>query len=119
MIHASMSPRCGNDRCWQEPLLFHHGSADCEDTLNITFIQHSQSGGPGLIRDYARDRQWNCRRSLFPRDILDNPLENAFDDVVVVLGSPRGVYETEVPWIARERLLMRTLVESEIPVFGV
>jgi GMP synthase (glutamine-hydrolysing) len=87
--------------------------------LNVTFVQHSHSGGPGLIRDYVQDRQWNCRRILFPQDIADSPLESAFDDIVVVLGSPHGVYETDVPWIARERLLMRSLVDNAIPVFGV
>lgn len=87
--------------------------------MNVTFIQHSRSGGPGLIRDYIQHRQWNCQRILFPQEILDRPLESAFNDVVVVLGSPRGVYEIEVPWIARERLLMRALVDNGIPVFGV
>lgn len=40
-------------------------------------------------------------------------------DLVVLLGSPRGVYETEVPWIAAQRGIVRRLAEAGRPIIGI
>ncbi len=86
--------------------------------MDVTFIQNTRSGGPGLVGEYVRDRGWTPR-VLTRHDILDQPVDAIPGDIVVILGSPKGVYETNLPWIARERALALSLIGRSIPVFGI
>jgi GMP synthase-like glutamine amidotransferase len=87
--------------------------------MKVTVIQHSPSGHAGLIGDYVVERVGGTLRTLYSGALLDASVDDLKSDAVVVMGSARGVYETEVPWIARQRELMRGLVEGGVPVFGV
>jgi GMP synthase-like glutamine amidotransferase len=87
--------------------------------MDVTVIQHSSSGHSGLIGDYAVDRLGATLRILYSDALLDASVDDLRSDAVVVMGSARGVYETDIPWIARQRDLMRGLVDSGVPVFGV
>ena len=87
--------------------------------MRLTFIQHAHYVGPGLIREFAEARGWVCDRTLTPEDLRSVELESVVGDAVVFLGSLHGVYETHIPWIARERRLMRVLVASSRPILGV
>lgn len=89
------------------------------DRMEVTVIQHSPSGHAGLIGDYAVERLGATLRTLYSDALLDASVDDLKSDAVVVMGSARGVYETEIPWIARQRALMRGLVERGVPVFGV
>ncbi|MFC7054272.1 type 1 glutamine amidotransferase [Hansschlegelia quercus] len=87
--------------------------------MDVTVIQHSPSGHAGLIGDYVVERLGATLRTLYSDALLHASVDDLKSDAVVVMGSARGVYETEIPWIARQRELMRGLVESGVPVFGV
>ncbi len=87
--------------------------------MNITVIQNSAYGRAGLIEKYIAAKGWTCRRTLSPNDVVTTDLAHISDDAVVFLGSRRGVYETHVQWIARQRALMRRLVANSVPVFGI
>lgn len=87
--------------------------------MKVTVIQNSTYGRAGLVDKFIRAKGWSCRRTLSPKDIVATDLSNVVDDVVVFLGSRRGVYETHVQWIARERALMKRLVDNAVPVFGI
>jgi GMP synthase (glutamine-hydrolysing) len=87
--------------------------------MRLTFIQHIPYAGPGLIREFAEAKGWVCDGTLTPEDPRSLELANVPGDAVVFLGSTHGVYDTHVPWIARERRLMRGLVASSRPVLGV
>lgn len=87
--------------------------------MKVTVIQNSTYGSAGLVEKFIRAKGWSCRRTLLPKDIVATDLSNVVDDAVVFLGSRRGVYETHVQWIARERALMKRLVDNSAPVFGI
>lgn len=87
--------------------------------MKITVIQNSSYGHAGLVEKFKAAKGWSCRRTISPREILTTDLANIIDDAVVFLGSRRGVYETHVQWIARERALMKRLVDNSVPVFGI
>lgn len=87
--------------------------------MNVTIFQNSTYGASGLIGEFIRAKGWHSRRTIFPEDILTGDLQSFADDAVVFFGSPRGVYETEIPWIARQRQLMQSLLAQGTPVFGV
>ncbi len=40
-------------------------------------------------------------------------------DLVVLLGSPHGVYDTHIPWIAAQREIVRRLAEARRPILGI
>lgn len=40
-------------------------------------------------------------------------------DLVVLLGSPHGVYDTHIPWIAAQREIVRRLAEAGRPILGI
>jgi GMP synthase-like glutamine amidotransferase len=90
-----------------------------EKKMKVTVIQNSAYGPAGLVETYLAAKGWTCRRTLSPKDVVTTDLKQIVDDVVVFLGSSRGVYETHVQWIARERALMRRLLANSVPVFGI
>jgi GMP synthase (glutamine-hydrolysing) len=87
--------------------------------MKVTVIQHSTSGHAGLIGDYIIAKAGGTIQTLFSDQILGLSVEAVRADLVVVLGSANGVYETHIPWVAHQRQLMKALVEESIPVFGV
>lgn len=40
-------------------------------------------------------------------------------DLVVLLGSPHGVYDTHIPWIAAQRGIVRRLADAGRPILGI
>ncbi|WP_137176545.1 type 1 glutamine amidotransferase [Roseomonas sp. AR75] len=40
-------------------------------------------------------------------------------EVVVSFGSPRGAYETDIPWIARQRTLLAQRMAQRLPTIGI
>lgn len=87
--------------------------------MDVTVIQHSKSGHAGLIGDYVVDRvggRLTVQRSDEGHALT---IDDVRADVVVVMGSARGVYETEIPWVAGQRALMKQIVDAGVPVLGV
>ncbi|WP_045835758.1 type 1 glutamine amidotransferase [Hyphomicrobium sp. 99] len=87
--------------------------------MKVTVIQNSAYGPAGLVEKYISAKGWTCRQVLSPKDVVTTDLAHIVDDVVIFLGSRRGVYETHVQWIARQRALMRRLMANSVPVFGI
>ncbi len=87
--------------------------------MNVTIFQNSTYGASGLIGEFIQAKGWTARRTIFPEDILCGDLDSFVDDAVVFFGSPHGVYETDIPWIARQRQLISSLIAGGTPVLGV
>lgn len=87
--------------------------------MQVTVIQHSSSGHAGLIGSYVVERLGATLRALRSDALMEASVDEVASDAVVVMGSARGVYETEIPWVARQRALMKGLVDADVPVFGV
>ncbi len=87
--------------------------------MKVTVIQNSAYGRAGLVEKFIAAKGWTCRRTLSPKDVISTDLAQIVDDAVVFLGSRRGVYETHVQWVARERALMKRLIANSVPVFGI
>lgn len=87
--------------------------------MKITVIQNSTYGRAGPVEKFITSKGWTCRRTMSPKDIVTTNLADIVDDIVVFLGSRRGVYETHVQWIARERALIKRLVDKDVPVLGI
>lgn len=87
--------------------------------MKVTIIQNSAYGRAGLVEKFIAAKGWTCRRTMSPGEVITTDLTSIVDDAVVFLGSPRGVYETHIQWIARERALMKRLIANSVPVFGI
>ena len=87
--------------------------------MNVTIFQNSTYGASGLIGEFIQAKGWTSRRTIFPEDVIRGDLDSFADDAVVFFGSPHGVYETNIPWIARQRQLIANLIAQGTPVLGV
>lgn len=87
--------------------------------MKALVIQNAPSTEIGLVGENLRQRHG------FALDIRDAArtdfaaLDPADADLFVILGSPRGVYEREIPWIDAEFGFTRRLVEADRPLFGI
>ncbi len=82
-------------------------------------IQHVAFEHGGVIAEVARDRGHEIR--IYQAGVDDLSLV-ATDpaDLLVVLGGPIGVYETEAyPWLEAELQVIRQRVEASLPTIGV
>lgn len=84
--------------------------------MRVVIVKNSSVGGPGLLWDYLYHRGWSSE-VVSSGDLMTHGLPPA--DVHVFLGSPHGVYEDNIPWIAAERALVRDLHVRERPMLGI
>lgn len=82
-------------------------------------IQHVAFEHAGVIADVARDRGHELR--IFQAGVDDLTLvETDPADLLVVLGGPIGVYESETyPWLESEIRVIRHRLAEELPTIGV
>lgn len=87
--------------------------------MKALIIQNSPTTGIGLVGENLR------RRHGFDFDIRDaartdfGAIDPRDAELVVILGSPHGVYERAVPWIDAEFDFTRRLLEVDKPLFGI
>lgn len=85
----------------------------------IVFIKHITIEGPGTIADFLADNR-------IPSTVIDlsqgdrlPKLEKAFQSVIS-LGGPMNVYEEEkYPFLRDEDLLLKRVIEEEVPFLGI
>ncbi len=84
----------------------------------LTILQHVPVEPPGRIAPWALEHGLGIERI---RLWADDPLPDAGQlDALVVLGGPMSVDdETEHPWLADEKALVREAVDAGAPVLGV
>lgn len=80
------------------------------------FQNHAESGAD-LIGTFLAERGWACTTYL-PDQLagLDRP---PVADLSIFLGSAYSAYQTDVPWIAEQRRLARSLLRGDRPVLGI
>ncbi|PLP97843.1 glutamine amidotransferase [Cupriavidus pauculus] len=86
--------------------------------LRTDVIQHVAFEHAGVIADVARDRGHDIR--IYQAGVDDLTLVQTDPaDLLVVLGGPIGVYETEAyPWLEAEIGVIRQRLEDELPIIG-
>ena len=86
--------------------------------MNITILQHMSHEGPGSIADWASARGHSQRiHHLYQNEGLPDPSEC---DLLVVLGGDMSVHDqSEHPWLAPERELIKATLAAGKPVVGI
>ncbi len=86
--------------------------------MHIHWIQHVPFEGLGNIEEWItkNNHQLTCTKQ-FAGDSL--PEMNDMD-MLIVMGGPMGVYDTEqYPWLSDELLFIKEAIESNKPVLGI
>ena len=86
--------------------------------MNIHWLQHVPFEGLGAIETWAKIKGHDLSVTrLFAGGQLPEPDSFA---MLVVMGGPMGIYdEKEYPWLKREKLFLRRVMQTEKPVLGI
>ena len=85
--------------------------------MRALVIQHEQPTPGGYVNQWLAERgadQDVCRIDEAARD----PDPHDYD-LVVSLGSEFAAFDDSIPWIGRERRLLRAALEADVPVLGI
>ena len=86
--------------------------------MNIHSLEHDPLDGPGIIRDWARERGHTfVRTALHAGDALP-----AFDAIglLVVMGGPMSVHQhRDFPWLPVEKRFIAAVIGAGKPVLGI
>jgi GMP synthase-like glutamine amidotransferase len=85
--------------------------------LRALVIQHEQSTPGGYIDPWLDQR--GADRHVLRIDVDDRELDPRDFELIVSLGSDRSAFDDSIPWIERERMLLREAVAADVPILGV
>ena len=83
--------------------------------MHVLVIENFPQGPVGLFGEYLTRRHGARLSVVKPEEV---PAAPGDEDLLVVLGSPNGVYEA-LPWMAPQRDLIRQTIEAGRPVVGI
>lgn len=82
--------------------------------MQVLVIQNDAAGPPALFGDWLE--QQGATLTIVSKDALPDSTDRF--DLIVTLGSPHGAYE-DLPWIDRQRRLLRQAAEQDRAVIGI
>lgn len=89
-------------------------------------VCHDRYSLPGMVGDRMEHHGIDLESLVVVDDIADPVSDVEFPDprgydLVVAMGSPWSVYDTDTigSWIGRELDMLRTAVDADVPVFGI
>lgn len=83
--------------------------------MRVLVFENFPSGPVALFGEYLARRHGAVLRVVTPEAMPEQPAD---EDLLVVLGSPNGVYEN-LPWMIRQRAYVRQTIEAGRPVVGI
>jgi len=86
--------------------------------MKVLVIQNSPTGPAGYFGRYLVDRHAAALQTLTPAELPGAGADAVRPDLIVVLGSARGVYDAD-DWIARERTFLHGALERQTPMVGI
>lgn len=84
--------------------------------MRILVVRNSEAAPEGAFGDWLA--QQGHALTVVAGEALDAA---AFDgaEVALLLGSPHGVYDTHIPWVARQRALLAARLAARRPTIGI
>lgn len=84
----------------------------------VLIVRNSETAPEGAFGTWLADQ--GAVITVVPGEALPAREAEAFAaDLVVLLGSPHGVYDTHIPWIAAQRGIVGRLAEAGRPILGI
>jgi GMP synthase-like glutamine amidotransferase len=85
--------------------------------LRALVIQHEQPTPGGYVLDWLRER--GAEQDVFRIDIDEREIDPRDYTMIASLGSEFPAFDDSIPWLGRERTLLRQAVEADVPVLGI
>jgi GMP synthase (glutamine-hydrolysing) len=85
--------------------------------MNVLVIENSAGAPAAYLGEHLVTRHGAILTVLRGEDLVDDALA-CKSDLIVALGSPRGVND-EAAWIAREREIVRRAIDAGVPTIGI
>ncbi len=86
--------------------------------MNIHSLEHDPLDGPGIVRDWARERGHTLVRTALHAG-EDLPALDAVD-LLVVMGGPMSIHQhRDFPWLPMEKRFIADAIDAGKPVLGI
>jgi len=92
-------------------------SAGDGSAIRALVIQHEQPTPGGYVNQWLAGR--GAGQDVYRIDEEARDVDPRDYDLVVSLGSEFAAFDDSIPWIERERRLLRAAVDADVPVLGV
>ncbi|MGO6819623.1 type 1 glutamine amidotransferase [Rhizobium brockwellii] len=87
--------------------------------MKALVVENSADTPIGLVGPLLQDK-FGIDLTIVNASTVDFDATNPDDfDLVIILGSPNGVYQKEIPWIRKELEFTKALVDADKPLFGI
>ncbi|MGX9965960.1 type 1 glutamine amidotransferase [Roseomonas sp. F4] len=84
--------------------------------MKILIVRNSETAPEGAFGDWLR-QQGHVLEVVRSEDVTAAQMRDA--ELVVLLGSPRAVYQTDIPWIAGQRPMVAARLAAQSPTIGI
>jgi GMP synthase (glutamine-hydrolysing) len=88
-----------------------------KEDMRALVVQHEQPTPAGLILDWLDERSADV--DVWRIDVEDKEIDPRDYGVVVSLGSELAAYDDTIPWLEREKDLLRAATDADVPVLGI
>jgi GMP synthase-like glutamine amidotransferase len=85
--------------------------------MRALVIEHEADAPGGLVSDWLSAR--GAELDVYRIAVEDRDPDPRAYDLIVALGSECAAFDDTVPWIARERRMLRAAADADVPVLGI
>jgi GMP synthase-like glutamine amidotransferase len=89
---------------------------DQPEGFKALIVEHERATPGGLVYEWIGDH--GARVEELRIDIEDREVDPRDYDLIIPLGSEFAAYDDTIPWIEREKKLLRGAVDADVPVLG-
>jgi GMP synthase-like glutamine amidotransferase len=87
------------------------------EPLRALVIQHEQPTPGGYVLSWLEDR--GAQTDVYRIDVAEHAVDPRDYGMIVSLGSEFAAFDDSVPWLEREKRLLRDAVDADVPVLGI
>jgi GMP synthase-like glutamine amidotransferase len=80
-------------------------------------VQHEQPTPGGYVHQWLEER--DADQDVYRIDIEDRQVDPRDYDMIVSLGSEFAAFDDSVPWLKKEKELLREAAQGDVPVLGI
>jgi GMP synthase-like glutamine amidotransferase len=85
--------------------------------LRALIIQHEQPTPGGYVHQWLQER--GAEQDIYRIDVEDREVDPRDYGMIVSLGSEFAAFDDSVPWLEREKRLLRDAAQEDVPVLGI
>ena len=86
-------------------------------TMRALVVQHEQPTPGGYVHQWLEER--GAHQETYRIDVEDRVVDPRDYQMIVTLGSEFAAFDDSVPWLSKEKQLLRDATESDVPVLGI